>query len=91
MYPKGHQVSVLLSAEDYAQVLGLVKRGRSERPDYSVGDLVRGYIRRGLEKEEPGPARPRRDPKDNHVRQLHALSRAVRRIARELQQNGAKK
>lgn len=86
LFPQGKQVSVLVSAEDYRALAELVEAARAERADYCLGDLLRGYIRRGLDGDAPERRQPKPlDPRETHVRQLHALARSAKRIALELQ------
>lgn len=87
LFPDGRQISVLVSGDDYQILTGLVNQERLERPGFSFGDLLRGYIREALDK------RPRRrfrnhssDPKDDRIRRLHFIARSARRLAQEEEQ-----
>lgn len=84
LFPSSHQISVLVSAEDYRNLTALVQKARTEKPGYSFGDLLRSYIRRCLA-EEPRRFRSHTaDPKKDVVRELHAMARSAQRIAREM-------
>jgi hypothetical protein len=86
MFPEGQkQVSVLLSAEDYRIISQLVGQERVGHPEYSVGDLLRRYIRRGLKDDAPGVKSAPIDPRLARRRQLHSIVRIARRLAREEQ------
>lgn len=84
LFPSGHQISVLVSEEDYRSLAALVEKARVERPGFSFGDLLRSYIRRCLA-DEPRRFRSRSgNPKEDSVRRLHEAARTVQRIAREM-------
>jgi hypothetical protein len=48
------QLNVLVSIEDYRSLRELARAEREERPGFSLGDLLRGFIRRGLEENRRG-------------------------------------
>lgn len=83
-FPKGKQIGVLVSEDDYRMLHEIVKEKRRLRPDYSFGELVRGYIRQCLGERAPSPPLPPPTP----ALQVHALARRMHRIAVELERNG---
>lgn len=85
LFPETRQISVLISDEDYQRLVAVVERARVEKPGFGMGDLLRSYIRRGMAKEEEQFHSHAADPKEDIVRQLHAIARTAQRIARELE------
>lgn len=50
LFPSGkRQLNVLVSIEDYRTLRDLARAEREERGSFSLGDLLRGFIRRGLD------------------------------------------
>lgn len=85
LFPDGHQISVLVSAEDYQALAGLVQKNRIGRPGFSFGDLLRSYIRRCLAEEPRRRRLVSEDPESNRVRRLHAIARSAHQLAKELE------
>jgi DUF1365 family protein len=46
------QLNVLVSLEDYRALKSIVATERLERPPYSMGELLRRFIRHGLAQEK---------------------------------------
>jgi len=79
-----------VSAEDYKLMTKLVEEARLDRPTFGYGDLLRGYIEKGLEDEQV-PERIKRNPQQNRVRRLHFIARQARALALELEAQQAKR
>lgn len=85
-FPHGRQVSVLVSIDDYRVLRETVDRARVDQPEYTMGDLMRDYIRRCLKQARRVPAGP--DPGDSPVRRLKTIEHQARRLRLELARNG---
>lgn len=84
LFRSSRQISVLVSTDDYRALTVLLERARLEqRPGYSYGDLLRGFIRRCLDEEDLTPAR-KLNPTQDRVRRLHAIAQAAKNLAHEL-------
>jgi len=89
LFRDSRQMSVLVSGDEYRRIVALVEQARAENKNFSIGDLLRSYIERGLAGE--GKASKRRcapNPKLTPARRLHAISRSVQELARELEKSG---
>ena len=84
LFPNSRQISVLVSADDYTTLERLVTKARVERPGFSFGDLLRGFIRKGLAGEDLKPL-PKLPASQDRVRRLHAIARSAHRLAHELE------
>ena len=82
LFDGGHQVNVRVSVEDYRALRARVAQLAADQPGYSLGDLLRGYIRQGLGEG----ALPRRetDPRAARIRQLRVIARTALKVAEEL-------
>lgn len=87
LFRSSKQISVLVSGEDYRALSILLERARVERPGYSYGDLLRGFIRRCLDQENVQPDR-KLNPMQDRIRRLHAIARSAVALARELDKKG---
>lgn len=83
LFPDSKQISVLVSADEYKILNGLVTKARLERPGFSFGDLLRGFIRKCLADEDIKPL-PKFAASQDRIRRLHAIARAAQRLAHEL-------
>jgi len=84
LYAHDRQVSVLISDADHRALLNLVEYKRTAEPDFTLPDLLRTFIERGLLLEgKPGKARPV-SPRADRVRRLHAIARQATDLAREV-------
>jgi hypothetical protein len=84
LFKSSKQISVLVSAEDYRALTVLLEKARVERPGYSYGDLLRGFIRRSLEQEADLKPIRKLSPLQDRIRRLHAIARSAIRLAHEL-------
>jgi len=84
LHKESKQISVLVSLEEYKSLDQLVQKARVERPGFSFGDLLRGYVRKCLAQEDTKPL-TKLSPRQDQVRRLHAMARSARRMARELE------
>jgi hypothetical protein len=82
LFPNRHPLNVLISDEDYRALVTEAARVRRERPGFSVGDLVRGYIRDGMGAKRAAPTRI--DSRTAHIRQLRAIARTALEVAKHL-------
>lgn len=88
LFRTSKQISVLVSGEDYRALTVLLERARVERPGYSYGDLLRTFIRKCLDTADLAPPR-KLNPMQDRIRRLHAISRAARILAHELDKGKA--
>ena len=72
-----------LPAEEYDVMGRIVDEAKLEQPSYSMGDLVRDFIQRGLGRTAPA-ARPL-DVRSMRQRQLRAISRTALELAKQLE------
>jgi len=84
LFPDSRQISVLVSADDYKILDGLVQKERVSRPGFSFGDLLRRFIRQCLADEDVKPLR-KLPPSQDRVRRLHAIARSAQSLAHELE------
>jgi DNA-directed RNA polymerase subunit L len=89
LFPQGKQVSVLLSAEDYRALGMVVEQARETHPDYTFGDVLRAYIRRGLKQDQPRLQTAPVNPREARRRKLNAIARTAKSLARELEHERA--
>ena len=82
-----HQVGVVIPIEDYRDLRRIVRQAQADDPGYSLGDLLRNYIDRGLKKDRRPSGEP--PPRPSPTRQLNALAHRMRVLAAELKRNGA--
>ena len=85
LFRSSKQISVLVSGEDYRALTVLLERARVERPGYSYGDLLRGFIRHCLDKEQDLKPGPKLSPLQDRIRRLHGIARSAVRLAHELE------
>lgn len=83
LFPKSRQISVLVSADDHKILTQLVEKARVARPGYSLGDLLRGFVRNALEASDVKPL-AKLSPVKDRVRRLHAMAQTARDLAHEL-------
>ena len=88
LFPNSRQISVLVSANEYATMAALIEKERVARPGFTFGDLLRGFIRKCLSEEDVKPL-AKLPPSKDRVRRLHAIARSAVSLAHEL--DGAKK
>lgn len=91
LFTTSKQISVLVSGEDYRALTVLLERARVERPGYSYGDLLRTFIHRCLDQEDPDllkPSRRRLSAAQDRIRRLHAIARSATNLAHELDGKG---
>jgi hypothetical protein len=82
LYANRRTLTLILSAEDYEAVRNRALRISDDKPGFSMADLVREFIERGLAKNVPSPR-----PIDVHtarVRKLYAISRSALELAKAL-------
>jgi len=84
LFAKSRQISVLVSADDYHILDGLVQKERVARPGFSFGDLLRDYIRDALKREDTRPL-PKLSRGKDQIRRLHAIARSAITLAHELE------
>jgi len=83
LFSNSRQISVLVSTEDYRILDGLVQKERVERPGYSFGDLLRGFIQKCLAEGDTKPLK-KVPPAKDRIRRLHAIARSATSLAHEL-------
>lgn len=81
---KSRQVSVLVPEDEYRLLEQLVQSARVSRPGFTMGDLLRDFVRTCLSEIGENPL-PDLSPRESRVRRLHALSRGLTALARELE------
>lgn len=82
LYASKRAINLVVSADDYNAMRNRARRIAEDRPGYSMADLMREFIERGLTKSGHAPR-----PIDVHaarVRQLHAISRSALELAKAL-------
>jgi len=89
LFRSSKQISVLVSGEDYRALTVLLERARVERPGYSYGDLLRGFIARCLQQEEDLKPTRKPNPVQDRIRRLHAIARQATSLAHELDKKPA--
>lgn len=86
LFSSSKQISVLVSGDDYKALSALLDRARVERPGYSYGDLLRTFIHRCLDQEDPDLLKRARKlgATQDRIRRLHAIARSATTLAHEL-------
>ena len=77
----GHAINVMLPIEDFDSLRRHVDRLKRERPGFGFADLVRAYIREGLDRDHirRAPA----DPGTERERHLRLIARTALKLLRE--------
>jgi len=82
IFSNRHPLNVLISHEAYQALRREARVIGQDQPGFSVGDLVRDYIARGLGDRAPKPRTI--DTKAERVRQLRGIAKSVLKLAEEL-------
>jgi hypothetical protein len=82
LYASRRTLTLILSTDDYNALRSRAQHIAEDKPGFSMADLVREFVERGLAKNVPAP-----QPIDVHtarVRQLYAISRSALELAKAL-------
>jgi hypothetical protein len=80
LYASRRTLTLILSADDYDALSSRARQVAEEKPGFSMADLVRHFIERGLAKSAPEPQAI--DIHTARVRQLYAISRTALQLAK---------
>jgi hypothetical protein len=80
LYASRRTLTVVLSGDDYDALRARAHLVAEDKPGYSMADLVREFIERGLGKSAPAPRLT--DIRTARVRQLYAISRTALELAK---------
>jgi hypothetical protein len=83
----GRSINVIVPAEDFHSLRRHVEQIKRDQPGFSMGDLVRDFIRAGMAGNKIRTVDP--DPLIENARHLRVAARIAARIARQMELSSA--